>query len=111
MLVKKVMRRRGDEAEGKGKGYRALGGEWRREKEEGERPTDRRMRPAEAFNWEEGWGFCFFGRGLTINTWAAKCYPTRSTLSLSKLYLSPVLPPALPFAVWIGGCLRARARR
>lgn len=32
-----------------------------RKKREWERPTDRRMRPGEVFNWEEGWNFASLG--------------------------------------------------
>ena len=62
-------------------------------KREGERPTHRRMRPAAVFNWEEGWD-CFFGRGTTINSWAAKYYhPALFWPSpLSLLYSFPAQP-------------------
>ena len=95
--------------EGEGRGYWALGVGQRgeRKKWERERPTDRRMRPTEVFNWEEGLGFCFLGRGLSINTWAAKCYPARSLSSLYKMCLFLVFPPALPFVVYLVA-LRAR---
>ena len=35
-----------------------------RKKREWERPTDRRMRPGEVFNWEEGWDFVSLGAVL-----------------------------------------------
>jgi len=31
------------------------------ERKKRERPTDRRMRPGEVFNWEEGWNFASLG--------------------------------------------------
>jgi len=59
-----------------------------RKKRERERPTDRRMRPAAVFNWEEGWGFVSLGAAPTINSWAAKYYHPRSLLVSSFSILS-----------------------
>lgn len=45
---------------GEGEDGNPRGGEERRRRER-ERPTDRRMRPCEVFNWQEGWGFVSLG--------------------------------------------------
>lgn len=53
-------------------------------------------------------GICFFGRGLTINTWAAKCYPVPLFPYPFQDISLPHLPPALPFMVLRLVVLRAR---
>lgn len=90
----------------RGKGRNSLAVE--RKKRERERPTDRRMRPAEVYNWEEQLGLCFSGRGLTINRWAAKYCPLpRSSLPFRDIRRFRQCTLPAPLALSVSGRLRA----
>ena len=52
----------GDGMKGEGRGTLGGGEQRRGRRGRGERPTDRRMRPAVVFNWEEGWDLFLWAR-------------------------------------------------
>ena len=74
-----------------------------RKKREGERPTDRRMRPAAVFNWEgDGWDFVPLGAAPPSIVGRRNTITPRSLLALLhyRLYSFPAL--VLPFAAFCG---------
>lgn len=55
-----------------------------KKKREGERPTDRRMRPAAVYNWEEAWGFVSLGAAPSI-------VGRRNTITPALFWPSPII--------------------
>jgi hypothetical protein len=69
-----------------------------RKKREWERPTDRRMRPGEVFNWEESWDFVSLGAVLPSTDGRRNTVPPAHLFAFQG-YLSSSCSPHLPHFV------------
>lgn len=77
-----------------------------REKREWERPTDRRMRPGEVFNWEEGWNFASLGAVSPSVDGRRSTVPPAQLYSFPRYVSSPKLSPC-PLSLAGSDVLRA----